>query len=149
MSCEKDEKTNSYYNKCYCVVDINEVSYCRLSSVIDKTTFQCLLMCLFILVHGSYVFPTSLSKLVWRKTLKFSARYFCEPFSNQKASPKLKSPSANLAIQFHLHVNQAILMCINTRVCVLIRQYSTGLFVSYSISEKPNCTKLAMTSASK
>jgi hypothetical protein len=34
--------------------------------------------------------------------------------------------------------------CTNTCVTVLINQYSTVLFVSYSVKEKPNCTKIIM-----
>ncbi len=57
-----------------------------------------------------------------------------------KCSPLLKSPTF-ITLQISFTFNQALIFCINTRALVLINQYSTGLFVSYSSRKKPNSTK--------
>jgi hypothetical protein len=52
----------------------------------------------------------------------------------------LKFPSFN-SLHFIKLLIKLIPLCINTFACLKIKQYSTGLFVSYS-SEKPNCMKI-------
>jgi hypothetical protein len=47
-----------------------------------------------------------------------------------------------MTLLFSFSFNHTFIFCINTHALVLINQYSTGLFVSYSIWEKPNCMKL-------
>ncbi len=48
----------------------------------------------------------------------------------------LKMPPFLIMLLISFSFNNAAIFCINTCVCVLINQYSTRLFVGYSIKRK-------------
>jgi hypothetical protein len=56
-----------------------------------------------------------------------------------KTTPLIKNSPILIILLLSFSFNRAMIFCINTCAIVLINQYSTGLFVSYSV---PNCMKI-------
>ncbi len=65
-----------------------------------------------------------------------SSETFLKASPNLNHCPPLLNSPFWIKLQISFSFNQAIILCLNTRVFVLINQYSTGLFVSYSTNRK-------------